>query len=114
MKVKYNKLTRDNVPQLIEESGRKQTSRVMNVKEYEEALIKKVIEEIEEYRITNNEEEIADIYEVLDCLVKLKEYEPMHIDYLQLIKREARGSFEKRILLIEVEDTSIKENKHEI
>lgn len=108
MKVKYNKLTRDNIPHLIEESGRKQISRIMNEKEYEEALINKVIEEIEEYRITNNEEEIADIYEVLDCLIKLKDYEPMHIDYLQLIKREARGSFEKRILLIEVEDPGIK------
>lgn len=108
MKITYNKLTRDNIPHLIEASGRKQTSRVMNEKEYEEALINKVIEEIEEYRVTKNEEEIADIYEVLDCLIKLKEYEPMHIDYLQLIKREARGSFEKRILLVEVEDTSIK------
>lgn len=105
MKLEYNKLVRDNIPKLIEESGRKQTSRVLNVKEYEEALMDKIVEEIEEYRVSKNEEEIADIYEVLDCLVKLKEYEPMHIDYLRLIKREARGSFHDRILLVEVEDT---------
>lgn len=108
MKITYNKLTRDNIPDLIETSGRKQKSRRMSVEEYEDALISKVVEEIEEYRVTKNEEEIADIYEVLDCLIKLKGYEPMHIDYLQLIKREARGSFEKRILLEEVEDPSIK------
>jgi len=111
MKITYNKLTRDNVPQLIEESGRKQTSRVLDEKGYEEALINKVIEEIEEYRLSKNEEEIADIFEVLDCLIELKKYEPMHIDYLQLIKREARGSFKNRILLQEVEDTSKNERK---
>jgi predicted house-cleaning noncanonical NTP pyrophosphatase (MazG superfamily) len=109
MKITYNKLTRDNIPHLIEESGRKQTSRIMNEKEYEEALINKIVAEIDEYRISKNEEEIADIYEVLDCLIELKKYEPMHIDYLQLIKREARGSFKKRILLLAVEDGGQKE-----
>ncbi len=104
MKMKYNKLVRDRIPELIEESGRKQVSRTLNEVEYEQALMDKIVEEIEEYRVSKNEEEIADIYEVLDCLVKLKDYEPMHIDYLRLIKREARGSFHKRILLEEVED----------
>ena len=104
LKMKYNKLVRDRIPELIEESGRKQISRTLNEDEYEQALMDKIVEEIEEYRVSKNEEEIADIYEVLDCLVKLKDYEPMHIDYLRLIKREARGSFHKRILLEEVED----------
>ena len=104
MKIKYSKLVRDRVPELIEESGRKQVSRTLNEDEYEQALMDKIVEEIEEYRVSKNEEEIADIYEVLDCLVKLKDYEPMHIDYLRLIKREARGSFHNRILLEEVED----------
>ena len=104
MKIEYNKLVRDNVPKLIEESGRKQKSKVLNDHEYEQALMDKIVEEIEEYRISKNEEEIADIYEVLDCLVKLKDYEPMHIDYLRLIKREARGSFINKILLETIED----------
>jgi predicted house-cleaning noncanonical NTP pyrophosphatase (MazG superfamily) len=89
---------------LIEESGRKQTSRVLNEGEYFNALIDKIIEEIEEFRASGEEEEIADVYEALDCLVKLKGYEPMHIDYIRLIKREARGSFKERILLIDVEE----------
>lgn len=100
----YNKLVRDKIPQLIEESGRSYTSRTLNEKEYFDALLDKIVEEIEEYRISDNEEELADVYEVLDCLVRLKEYEPMHIDYLQLIRREARGSYNDRILLIDVED----------
>ena len=108
MKRIYNKLVRDNIPQLIKESGRDCTSRILNEKEYYDALLDKIVEEIEEYRISDNEEELADVYEVLDCLVQLKEYEPMHIDYLQLIRREKRGSFKVRILLIDVEDTVLK------
>ncbi len=104
MKIPYNKLVRDKIPQLIEESGRKQTSRILNEDEYFNALIDKVVEEIEEFRSSGIEEEIADVYEALDCLVKLKGYEPMHIDYIRLIKREARGSFIDRILLEEVEE----------
>jgi predicted house-cleaning noncanonical NTP pyrophosphatase (MazG superfamily) len=103
----YNKLVRDKIPQLIEESGRRYTSRILDEKEYFDALIDKVIEEIEEYRVSGLEEEIADVYEALDCLVEFKEYEPMHLDYLQLIRKEARGSFKERVLLIDVEDDTV-------
>lgn len=106
MRRSYNKLVRDNMPRLIKESGRDCSYRIMNDREYFDALLDKVIEEIEEYRTSGNEEEIADVYEVLDCLVQLKEYEPMHIDYLQLIRKEARGSYKDRVLLIDVEDIS--------
>lgn len=105
MKRSYNKLVRDRIPQMIKESGRDCSSRILSEEEYFDALLDKIVEEIEEYRESGNEEELADVYEVLDCLVQLKEYEPMHIDYLQLIRREARGSFKDRVLLIDVEDT---------
>jgi|LGVF01.2.fsa_nt_gb predicted house-cleaning noncanonical NTP pyrophosphatase (MazG superfamily) len=104
MKTTYNKLVRDKIPQLIEESGRKQTSRKLNDEEYFKALIDKVIEEIKEYRETDNEEELADVFEVLDNIVKFKDYEPMHIDYLKIKRKEARGTFDERIFLEEVED----------
>lgn len=108
MIIKYNKLVRDRIPELIEESGRKQVSRKLSEDEYFHALVDKVIEEIQEFRESGLEEEIADVYEALDCLVKLKAYEPLHIDYLRLIKREARGSFLEGILLVEVEDQTEK------
>lgn len=104
MRKEYNKLVRDKIPEIIEESGRKQKSRILDEKEYLEALLDKVIEEIEEYRETGDEEELADVFEVLECIVKLKDYEPMHLDYLRMKKREARGSFNDRILLEEVEE----------
>jgi predicted house-cleaning noncanonical NTP pyrophosphatase (MazG superfamily) len=105
LKRSYNKLVRDRIPQLIQDSGRHCSSRILSEEEYYHALLDKVVEEIEEYRESGNEEELADVFEVLDCLVKLKEYEPLHIDYLQLIRREARGSFQDKVLLIDVDDT---------
>lgn len=104
MKRTYNKLVRDRIPELIRESGRKYTSRILSDEEYLKALIDKVIEEMEDYRESGNEEELADVYEALDCLMKFKKYEPLRMDYLKLMRRESRGSFMKRILLEEVED----------
>lgn len=104
MKRTYNKLVRDKMPELIRESGRTFTSRLLENEEYFQALIDKVIEEMDDYRQSGNEEELADVYEALDCLMRYKNYEPLHMDYLKLMRREARGSFEKRILLEDVED----------
>jgi predicted house-cleaning noncanonical NTP pyrophosphatase (MazG superfamily) len=95
------------MPRLIKESGRDCSYRIMNDREYFNALLDKVVEEIEEYRASGNEEEIADVYEVLECLVQFKEYEPMHIDYLRLIRKEARGSYKDRVLLIDVEAADV-------
>lgn len=104
MKIKYEKLVRDRIPDLIKESGRQYSARVLDDASYQDALIEKVMEEVQEFRKTGNEEELADLYEVLDCLVEFMDYEPMHIDYLRMKKKEARGSFKKRYFLVEVEE----------
>ena len=78
----------------------------MEGREYFDALLDKIVEEIEEYRVSEKEEELADVYEVLDCIVQWKEYEPLHLDYLQLIRREERGSYKERVLLIDVDDSN--------
>ncbi len=104
MKRSYNKLVRDKIPELIEESGRIYHAKVLSDNEYFEALLDKIVEEIEEFRVSTNEEELADVFEALDCLVQFKDYEPLHIDYLKLIRREARGSFREKVLLIDVDD----------
>lgn len=104
MRKNYNKLIRDKIPELIEERGRQVSTKKLSEDEYLQALIDKIVEEINDYRSSENEEEIADIYEVLDCLVELKEYEPMHIDYLRMKKRDAQGSYKDRILLEYVEE----------
>ena len=104
MRKLYNKLVRDDVPQIIKESGRKCKTRNLSDDEYQEALLNKIIEEVEEFRVSGAEEELADIYEVMDNLIEFLGYEPMHIDYLKMKKKESRGTFKERIFLEEVEE----------
>jgi predicted house-cleaning noncanonical NTP pyrophosphatase (MazG superfamily) len=67
--------------------------------EYGEYLKKKLREEVEEYLETENVEELADIYEVLDSIIKLKQFHLDEIELMQNQKRMQRGSFEKRLLM---------------
>ncbi|MFZ7132982.1 MAG: hypothetical protein ACOWWR_11545 [Eubacteriales bacterium] len=105
MKKNYNKLVRDNIPKIIKNNGKNCTFKHLSQdQEFYNALLDKVIEEIEELRESSNEEELADIYEILDAVIQLKDFESMHIDYLKIKKKEARGSFHDRIFLQEVEE----------
>ena len=104
MKKLYNKLVRDGVPQKIKESGRKCTTSTLSDEEYKEALLNKILEEVEEFRVSGAEEELADIYEVMDNLIEFLGYEPMHIDYLKMKKKDSRGSFKERVFLEQVEE----------
>lgn len=104
MKKLYNKLVRDGVPQLIKESGRECKVRTLPDHEFQEALLNKIIEEVEGFRESQAEEELADIYEVMETLIDFLGFEPMHIDYLKMKKKDSRGSFVERVFLEEVEE----------
>lgn len=104
MKKQYNKLVRDNIPTMIHESGRKCKIRTLSDEDYREALLDKIVEEVEEFRVSSNEEELADIYEVVGSLVEFLGYEPMHIDYIKMKKKESQGPYKNRIFLEEVEE----------
>lgn len=63
----YNKLVRDRIPEIIENSGKKFTTRILGDNEYINELKKKLVEEMEEYQQTETNEdaleELADILE---------------------------------------------------
>jgi predicted house-cleaning noncanonical NTP pyrophosphatase (MazG superfamily) len=104
MKRNYNKLVRDGIPQIIRDNGAQCTTRKLDEEEYKEELINKLYEEIEEFNEEWNEEKLADILEVLHSIADVKNYEMMHIDYLRMNKKEKRGGFEGRILLVDIEE----------
>lgn len=58
----YNKLVRDKILEVIDESGKESSFHLANDKEYHEELLKKVIEELEEFKENPCEEEMADIF----------------------------------------------------
>ena len=61
MTYKYNKLVRDKIPQNIETLGKKCNYYVLEEKEYEKELDKKLLEEANEFIADHSKEEIADL-----------------------------------------------------
>jgi len=102
--ITYNKLVRDNIPEIIEEGGAKAETRILETDEYHQELKKKLLEEAQEVTKTSDKQEIkkelSDVMEVIDTIVEAYELSPDEINKLQLERREKRGGFKKRIFLI--------------
>ena len=99
----YNKLVRDRIPEIIEQSGKHCKTRVLSFEEYELSLRKKLAEEVEEYLTSNDSNELADIIEVVYALAELHKINPEELEYIRLEKAKIRGGFEQRIFLESVE-----------
>lgn len=95
----YNKLVRDKIPEIIKNDGRTPVLYLADKADYEQALLKKLAEEAEEFIETPCIEEIADIYEVLDALVKHFDYDIEEIKRVKREKQNLRGGFDKGIIL---------------
>ncbi len=100
----YPKLIRDLIPEIIKKhSGKDAHVRRLDDDEFEEYLRKKVVEEAIELRHADSEhnlaEEIADVQELLDTLLKFKGISKEQINTVQDQKRTERGGFEKRLLM---------------
>ena len=98
--IRYDKLVRDNIPDLIWAQGETPLARVLQEEEYKRLLEDKLDEEVAEYHADKNPEELADILEVVFALAKIS-----GVSYAQLMeiyqrKREERGGFDNRIYLI--------------
>ena len=81
------KLVRDNIPKIISDSGRLAHTRTLQDDEYCCELIKKIYEEVEEYRDSRAIEELADIAEALYALVQLEGYENKEFENIRIKKR---------------------------
>jgi len=95
----FNKLVRDRIPEIIRGNGETPTVRILGDKEYESELNKKLQEEVNEYLVDGNIEELADIEEVLRALVDLKGVSYEEFDKIRSKKCEQRGAFNDRVFL---------------
>ncbi len=101
--IKYNKLIRDLIPQVIEESNKKAiTRKAVDDAEYIAYLNKKLGEELDEYLQSGDVEELADIQEVILALVQARGLSIDDFEALRFKKREERGGFDDRMVLVEV------------
>ena len=101
----YPKLVRDNIPDIIKKkTGKEADTKILNDEEFLEYLTKKLIEESTEVRHSikhgNMQEELADVQELIDNIIKFKGWTKENISAIQKEKRGKNGGFEKRILLL--------------
>lgn len=102
MAIIYDKLVRDRIPTIIEAEGKRCTTCVLSEDEYLTRLRAKLDEEIREFDESGSVEELADIAEIVYALAASQGVEPTEFEHLRLAKREQRGGFERRLLLLEV------------
>ena len=104
MRIDYDKLVRDRIPEIIESAGKKAVTRIAEDAEYLSYLRRKLSEEVDEYMASGDVEELADILEVISALGRQAGVPLSKLIDIADDKRRARGGFDGRVLLIRVED----------
>lgn len=100
--MQYHKLVRDRIPEIIEADGKICTWETPSDETYLQLLDEKLNEELEEYRENKTLEELADLLEVVQAVVRARGWTPEQLEQLRADKAAQRGGFEKRILLTSV------------
>ena len=100
----YNKLIRDKIPQIIEQSGKQAILEEVSGKEYLELLNAKLGEELQEYLDSQSIEKLADLGEVVHAILDHKAVSLQEFEGIRKQKVLERGAFQDKLLLKEVID----------
>ena len=100
--MKYNKLVRDRIPQIIEASGKICATEILSDEAYLRLMDAKLDEELAEYHSDQNIEELGDLLEVIYAAAMARGYTLEQLEAVRAEKATKRGSFTKKILLKEV------------
>lgn len=98
----YNKLVRDNIPDIIESKGETPVTKILDDNTYKIELEKKLNEEYQEVLTASGDdrvEELADMLEIIRALAKLEGKSLQNVIEIADVKSEKRGAFEKKIFL---------------
>jgi predicted house-cleaning noncanonical NTP pyrophosphatase (MazG superfamily) len=100
MKIKkHNKLVRDKIIQILAIKGIECEYRTASINEMYELLLRKLDEEIIEFKASRNLEELADIYEVILTLSVYIGHSPNELETARESKALERGGFDLGIVL---------------
>ena len=100
--MKYNKLVRDRIPEIIEASGKSCVTEILSDEAYLRMVDAKLDEELAEYHSDPNVEELADLLEVIYAAAVARGYTLEQLESVRTAKAEKRGAFANKILLKEV------------
>lgn len=101
---KIGKLVRDNIPQIINNSGKQCSFRILNDQEFNVCLRKKLEEEMGEFIEADSIEELADILEVIEAIAINKGFSLSDLINIKQNKAKTNGSFTKKIFLTEIDN----------
>ena len=100
--IKYCKLVRDRIPEIIEASGKACVTEILSDEDYLRMIDAKLDEELAEYHKDQNVEELADLIEVIYVAAIARGYTIEQLENVRTEKAEKRGGFQKKILLLGV------------
>jgi len=113
---KYNKLIRDNIPEIIKADGEIHITQILDDEEFKYYLDKKLQEEVNEYLKISKDlnidssysekfsetDELIDIAEVLYTILEYRNIPIEKFEKYRLEKRNKKGYFKSRILLKDI------------
>lgn len=92
------KLVRDKIPEIIRNGGKIPITHKAFEEEYRLKLKEKLQEEVDEFLQNENEEELADILEVIDAICDFKNIDKKELEEIKIKKKNERGGFKERII----------------
>jgi predicted house-cleaning noncanonical NTP pyrophosphatase (MazG superfamily) len=101
--VRYEKLVRDRIPEVVASNGDRAITRVLDDAEYKKALDNKLLEEVREYLKSGAVEELADIEEVIRAILEHQGVALSDFHHQRRKKAKKRGGFKDRLYLVGVE-----------
>ena len=99
--MKFNKLVRDRIPEILEAKGSTIKTYVCDDQEYLKRLRDKLQEEVDEFLQDESSEELADVLEVVYALAKVKNVSLEDLEKIRREKEGKRGGFDEKIILVE-------------
>ena len=103
--MQYHKLVRDRIPEIIESDGKICDWETLSDADYLSLLEEKLNEELAEYQQSKSLEELADLLEVMQAVLKARGWTWEELEQVRAKKAAKRGGFEKKILLKAVRET---------
>ena len=92
----YHKLVRDRIPEIIELDGKTCVCETLSAEDYLALLDQKLNEELAEYHESKSLEELADLLEVIQAVVKARGWTLEKLEQVRANKAAKRGALRKR------------------